>query len=670
VHIDADKLTRAPNGNFVATGHVIIKRTSETLIADKVVYLRKNHIMEASGNVIIRSASATIYANAVQLQSQSKTGTMKHATIILPNGERLRAERVKRIDDQRFEADHITFSSCPSDDESWRIAANHALLDQENGSLTVTNPRFELGKTPVFYAPWWKLSLRRKSGLLMPLFNQTTRRGTELGIPIYFAPSKSWDLTLTPHWMSKRGVMGEAELRHVSAIGHERLRVAGINDTFAGRVRGRIRANILWKLPANARITIRADHVSDHNYLVDFGGTKRISSRYLRSVATLSQHLQIANTQTDSFLQAQDLQNLLLSSNASTLQILPRLQSSSQWQPHRNIIFHFDQQTTRFNRSSGVDGWRMDLHPYIELPWQTKGGGISATFTGGIRHTRYWLQQTTLTNSRPTRTTAQASLEVRSNFERISTNRHWRHVISPIIRYDYVNAPNQSLLPNFDSAFGLLTWNNLMSSNRYSGYDRIGNANRFSVMLENRLQNKKGKLTAARDVLIVRAGAAYYLSRKTVDAALQPAPPHPFSNLLGEITWQPVAGITIYGSGQYNSADHYWATLNSSVSLSSRSGNTLSAGYYLTDPRYSYAAKMIYLSGNAHLNSRWKATANWQYNALLKLSQRIALGLQYQHPCWTVGAEAYRINRSTGAGTAANFGFRLLLEFKGLGGTG
>jgi len=669
VDIDADQVTRAADGVVIATGHVIIKRTSETLIADEVIYRTKEHIMEARGNVIIRSPNATIQADTAQLQTQSKTGNMQHATIILPGGERLQAEHVKRIDDQRFEAEHVIYSACPIDEESWRIAASHALLDQEAGSLTTRNPRFELWHVPVLYSPWFQQTLRRKSGLLMASFNSGKRRGTELAMPYYLAPYENWDATLTPHWMSARGFMGEAELRHISTFGHEELNAAGIHDTVTGRLRGRLESDIQWQLPADIGLAVRADHVSDRDYLADYAGNRDISSSYLQSDATVSHHLQLANTQTDWFLQAQHMQNLLLTSNASTLQILPRLQSSSQWQAHPNVIAHFDQQTTRFDRRSGVSGWRMDLHPYIELPWVADGGGISAALSGGVRHTRYWLQQTILPDSRPTRTAAEASLEIRSDFEHISMDREWRHVISPIFSYDYVDAPDQSALPNFDSGFGLMTWNNLMSGNRFSGYDRIERTRRMAMVLESRLQTKSKEGVTTRDLLIVRAGVAYDMLRQSVDQALQAAATRPFSNLLGELIWQPVDGIALYSSGQYNPVGRYWSTLNSQINMANRMGS-LNVGYQLTDARYSTRTQLININSKIQLASRWQATANWQYDTLLKLSQQTTLGLQYNHPCWTVGANAYRINRRSGTSTASNFGFGILLEFKGLGSVG
>jgi len=670
IDIEADEITRSADGVVIATGNVVIKRTTDTLRADKVVYRTEQKVLEARGHVVIESPQATIHAEQAVMNTDSQTGNIQKAVITLPGGERLQAERLKRIDDQRFEAEGVIYSACPVDEESWRIRASSALLDQQEASLTMTDGRFELWEIPILYTPWWQQPLKRKSGLLMPQVNSGNRRGTELAIPLYFAPAENWDTTITPRWMSARGIMGEAELRHISALGTERFYAAGINDSLTQKTRGRLQSDILWQLPANLNFAVKADHVSDQDYLADYTSGSDISTRYLQSVATLSQAALYGDLEVGWSLSAQHQQDLLLASNASTLQILPRLESRASWFAHPNVIFNIEQQTTRFDRTTGVAGWRMDLHPYVEVPWELAGGGISAKLQAGTHHTRYWLKQTNLAETAPVRTTAEFSLEVRSDFESINKQGSWRHAISPILRYDFIEAPDQSALPNFDSAFGLLAWNNLLSGNRFSGYDRIEKTNRVSLMLENRFQHKSGVDALARDLLIVRAGVSYDLQRQTVDAALKPAATRPFSNLLGAIIFQPATGIYLSSSGQYDPGNKYWATISSALRLNDSSGNNLSIGYQLTDARYTTESQLMNISTNLNLPGRWRANGNWQYDYLLKFTQQTTLGLKYQHPCWTAGTEVYRINRRTGTAKASNLGFRILLEFKGLGSVG
>ena len=670
VDISADEISRSSDGVIVAKGNVVIKRETETLRANEVFYRVKQQLLEARGHVVIESPQATIHAEDVLMQTNSKTGNMNKATIILPSGERLIAERVRRIDDQRFEAEELTYSACPIDEESWRIAAKKALLDQEDGTLTTHDGSFQLWGVPLLYTPWWQQPLRRKSGLLIPTVASGKRRGTEVAIPLYIAAYPNWDMTLTPHWMSARGVMGDTEFRHISEAGHELIHAAVIDDTEVNRRRYRFDGEIHWDLPIDLAFDAKGDYVSDRDYLADYATEENISARYLTSHGTLSQRFDSDTFTGDWLLQAQQQQNLLLANNKTTLQILPRAENRTQWELHPNLLFHFDQQTTRFDRKIGVDGWRMDLHPYVEIPWELSSGGISANMQLGGHHTRYWLKQTAALNTNPTRFTGEASAEIRSDFERISSSQNWRHVISPIIRYDYIDAPDQSTLPNFDSGFGRLTWNSLLSGNRFAGRDRIERTNRLSMILESRLQHKEAEDQAARDLLILRGGVAYDQRRRSVDPALQAAAPRPFSNLLAEAIWYPVSGFHLSARGQYNSADRYWATGYASAGFKSGRGNTLNARYTYTDARYLTESQLISVNGSFRLANRWLASGGWQYDTLLKFSQQTSIALKYQHPCWTLGAEGYRTNRRTGTTNTANYGFRILLEFKGLGSVG
>lgn len=671
VDITADEITRNADGVVIASGNVVIKRETDTLMADRVIYRAKEHVLEAHGHVIIKSDKSTIHADQAYMDTEDKTGIMEKAIIMLPDGDRLTAERVKRIDEHTFEAEEVIFSSCPIDQESWRIAAKRALLNQNDGILTAEHARFELWQMPVLYTPWWQQSLKRKSGLLIPKVGSGKRRGTELGLPVYIAPAENWDATLTPHWMSARGIMGEAEFRHVSNLGSEQLNVAAIRDTVTNSSRSRLEGDIQRQLPANISLSASADHVSDRDYLADFASGTDASASYLQSTATLSQSGRAGELEGAWSLLVRHQQNLLLASDASTLQILPRLESHALWVAHQNLNLRFEQQTTRFDRRTGLQGWRMDLHPYIEIPWELAGGGITATLQAGSHHTRYWLSQTTLANTQPTRTTAEASLQVRSDFERISDQRSWRHVISPILRYDFIDAPNQSALPNFDSGFGALSWSNLLSGNRFVGRDRIERTNRISFLLENSLQYKSDpKSSAHRDVLIIRGGVAYDWLQQSVDTALQAAATRPFSDLLGEIIIQPIDGIRLYASGQYNPALNYWSTITSTIDLSTSSSYNLHIGHQFTSNQYATSSELLSVSGSVHIASRWHVTGDWQYDRLLKLSQRTTLGLAYKHPCWSLLFEAYRLNRPSGTSTASDYGYRILLDFKGLGSVG
>ncbi|MDQ6958430.1 MAG: LPS assembly protein LptD [Mariprofundaceae bacterium] len=668
VDITADKIVRDAKGVATASGKVEIQRKDETINADTVRYDAANHRIEAEGNVVIRSPKAVVEARSAELNTLTKQGILHDATVTLPCGERLFAKQLERVDEFTYKALQPSFTICPADHDAWMIRASEAVLDQKNGTFTARNARFEIAGVPVFYTPYWQQSNRRKSGLLLPKVNTGKRRGTELALPIYLAPAPDWDITLTPHWMSARGLRYESELRHVSTMGSEIIQFEGLYDQVLGRTRGRLRGQTSWQLPYDMNLAIDADHVSESDYLADFSSSaSEASIRFLHSRATLSQQGEYGNWR----LWVQHQRDMTLPSNEATLQILPRFENELALPVmNRLAILHFDQETTRFGRSIGSQGWRMYLHPYMEIPLELAGGGISTTLTAGVRNTRYWLTRRGTALQRPTQTHGEFSVETRAIFERINADKTLRHSIEPILRYDLVNGSDQTSLPNFDSAFGRLTLSNLLSGNRFSGRDRVENVNRVSMLLASRLQTKSEKDDSARTVLNVRAGVTYNIRKRLSDRTLQTEPLRPFSNLVGEVYITPIPSLSFSAEGQYDPAARFWDTATTAINWNPASGHQLRVGYRVTDARFAPESQAIDVSGKLNLGSRWRTFGAWNYDTLLKFTQHASLGVEYRHPCWHVTVEAYRINRPSGTSTTSNFGVNFLLGINGMGSVG
>ncbi|MFM9726434.1 putative LPS assembly protein LptD, partial [Streptomyces scabiei] len=62
--------------------------------------------------------------------------------------------------------------------------------------------------TPVLYLPYFTFPIddRRKSGLLTPNFSASDRYGIESVTPYYWNIAPNYDATITPRYMSKKGL--------------------------------------------------------------------------------------------------------------------------------------------------------------------------------------------------------------------------------------------------------------------------------------------------------------------------------------------------------------------------------------------------------------------------------------------------------------------------------
>ncbi len=666
VDLAADTMTRDEHGVIIATGDVEMKRQGDILKTDELHYDVENKRIQAIGHVEVLSPKAYIQAESASFYTEDKTGEFKQASLVFPEGERLQAESLRRLSEMKFNADNISFSTCPPEAEAWRLSADHIEIDQEKGEVVARGAKFYIADVPVFYTPYWKHSLRRKSGFLLPDFATSRNRGTEYAMPYYWAPSENWDATITPRWMTARGLMGETEFRHVSTQGSEKIQWAGLRDKLTQGYRQHVQTNIVRKLPDNWRFRANIDHVSDRNFLSDFAlNSTGNTTRYLSSDVGISWQ----GEQSDVSLSTLYQQDLTKLTDDSTLQVLPRLESRYAL-PVGNMRLHVDQQTTRFDRRIGVDGWRVAVRPWLELPFNLKQGAVSSTLQMGVRYIRYGeLNGSPTLIQQNTRTIYDASLETRTSFERISDDKQWRHSISPILRYDIATAPNQIGAANFDSGFSQLTLNNLMQGNRFTGLDRFERMNRVSLMLETALQHKKKSTEAALNMLTARAGVAYDMLRQNVDANLQTAQTRPFSNVVGELILSPMKGITVDTSGQYDPVNKFWGTAQAGIRLKHAQGHQLNVRWQRVDARYSTPTELISGGLDVKVAPRWLVFGYMKYDARIKLMQQTSAGVHYQQSCWDLKLESYS-NLNGGSTGRTNLGYRFLLGFKGLGSVG
>ncbi|MBL1353111.1 MAG: LPS-assembly protein LptD [Zetaproteobacteria bacterium] len=663
IDLSADNIRQDSQNNITATGHAEAQREGETLTTDLLIYSRKDQTIHATGHVHIINANHDIYAQSAIIQTQQKTGSLTDAEVTLSTGEHIQAKHLKRLSLQELEGSDVRISMCPKGDEAWHIDAKHIQVHQQEGVIDAQHAWFYLGKLPVFYTPYWQQALRRRSGLLLPAWSTSTQRGTEFSLPYYWAPRPNWDMTVTPRQMSLRGIMGDIALRHASQYGYQKLQWSGIQDKHTKQYRQQIQADIRQSLGQQWQFNTRINQLSDRQFLIDFAQSQKLTaSAYTLSNADISWRSQQADVRLSGTMQ----QNLRLANDRTTLQILPRLESHFS-QTMGDTKLHLDQQTTRFYRITGIQGTRIMLHPWLELPLSWQNHAISTRIQAGIHQLRY--QQLRVASAQKIQNIVDLSITNRMDFERINDAHRWRHTLSPIIRYDLAYAPQQTGLVNFDSGFAQLTMGNLMRGNRFTGMDRFERMNRISFLLETNLEHKSSSKSKARNILSSKVGVAYDFLRQYVDKNIQNSPLRPFSNILMGMNITPLAGIQLSGEGQFDPVGSYWSTAQAGLSLSHSQGHHINIRWHRIDPRYSIASETITSDALFTVTSRWKINAQAQYDAKLKRTQASSLGLDYQHACWSLKTEVYRTFH-TGTSNKANTGVRFLIGFRGLGSIG
>ncbi len=146
----------------------------------------------------------------------------------------------------------------------------------------------------------------------------------------------------------------------------------------------------------------------------------------------------------------------------------------------------------------------------------------------------------------------------------------------------------------------------------------------------------RGKDHHVQEVMSVAIGSSYDMLLATIDPNVQARPTRHLSNLLGQISINPIPGISLHSYAQYNTQDKFWATANSGVDLSTPGGHSLSVDYLFTDRRYAGAVRQYLGRTNVVISRRWSLKGYVLYDAMQKLVQQETIGLIYQHPCWSL----------------------------------
>ena len=112
------------------------------------------------------------------------------------------------------------FTSCEENENcpSWSIKAKEIKHDKTKRQIVYDSATLNLYDIPVLYFPKFfhpDPSVKRQSGLLAPLLNNSHILGNSLTIPIFYASSENRDFTFTPSLFEKDIQMFQTEYREV-----------------------------------------------------------------------------------------------------------------------------------------------------------------------------------------------------------------------------------------------------------------------------------------------------------------------------------------------------------------------------------------------------------------------------------------------------------------------
>jgi LPS-assembly protein len=239
------------------------------------------------------------------------------------------------------------------------------------------------------------------------------------------------------------------------------------------------------------------------------------------------------------------------------------------------------------------------------------------------------------------------------SFERKTSlfGRQFQQTLEPQLYYTYIPNRKQSTIPVFDTAVNTLTYDQLFNYNRFTGIDRIGDANQIGIGITTRFIDAYSGFEKVRFGL---GDIIYFANRRVTlcnDDSCSDNPKNP--NNREKLS--PISGLFNYH------ITRTWSFNTSAIwnPISKQLDNTTLAFQYQPDALrlinlgYTYARSGDILSGISTTNSvnnlkvtdisiAWpisphvRAVGRWSQNWNRQHLQNLIYGIQYDTCCWAV----------------------------------
>ncbi len=239
--IDADQLVYDKDKNIVsAIGSVQLFYQGRVLQADRVIYNRATKRVYAEGHAKMTDEHGdVVYGSRFELSDNFRDGFIDSVQLLTSDKTRFTSPRVERTNGDITVLSKGAYTACepcknhPERPPFWQVRATRIIENQVTHTVYYEDAQLLLWGVPIFWMPYFSSpnsTVNKQTGLLAPQFVQGANLGYGVGLPYFINLAPNYDLTLTPTYLSKQGLLGEANWRQRMSNGIYNIRVTGINE--------------------------------------------------------------------------------------------------------------------------------------------------------------------------------------------------------------------------------------------------------------------------------------------------------------------------------------------------------------------------------------------------------------------------------------------------------
>jgi LPS-assembly protein len=685
------------SGDITLTGDVIVRRGNRTMKAPEAS-LNKDSLVGRADSVLVEQENFIVRGSDAEVDFDTSEAQLSGAEFLqIERGLRGRADHVEQLANGTLVVSRGSFTSCEPDNGTWRITARRVTVEKDSIWGRARDAVLRVGDVPVMWTPYLRfpVSDARQSGWLFPVIGYSDDDGMDIALPYYLNLAPNYDATITPRWVSDRGLGVETEFRSLSSWQETRWAGAFLpdddlyNGTYTksdwdnlykeGLVTGEFNPEDRWLYAMyhtgrEGRFRTFVDYtaVSDRDYFRDLGTTLKVSNQRelerLGEVTTTFGDLSVR-------LWAQRFDRLD-EVRVDPYQRLPELAINYLGELPGPFEFSLGAAASRFDRHNEdlvglarMVGDRFHVDPRLRLPLYRSWGFLS--LTGGLRYTSYDLNDTEgLYDDQPQRSIGLGIVDTGLFFER---ELNWFdtdlvQTLEPRIYYLYQEYEDQNDLPRFDTSQLTFRFDQLFRDNRFAGIDRIGDANQISTGLTSRFV----KPDSGRELFRASVGTIFYLANRkvTVSGVQQEDDFEDTSAVAAEVT-APIGPWRLTGSVVYDPHQRDFNEGGGFLQYRSDNDHIVSLGYRYRaiDDVDQTDVAVIW-----PITKHYSLIGHWNYDIESGRTIEGLGGIEYNNCCWQVRVVGRRFIDSPSAreiaNTQAEIGGFVQIVFKGLAGVG
>jgi len=692
------------NERVSAVSRVQIHYAGAILEADKVIYDQKAKRLHAEGNVRLTDADGKIfYANMLDLSDDFRDGFVDSLRLDSPDKTRIAAVSAERTASNITVFQNGVYTACepcaedPKKPPLWQVKAARIIHDQTEKMIYYEDARIEFFGVPLAYIPFFSApdpTVRRKTGFLMPSLTYNSVYGFGITTPFYWALAPNYDLTITPTITSNQGPLMQAEWRHRLLDGSYSIRAAGIwqldKDQFINEVphdtlnsgfrdfRGMVASTGQFKLNEQWVWGWDGTLVTDKPFLQDYSVMKIppeiISQAYLagrgersyfeaRAIHILGlsgfdvqSQLPVIHPVIDYFntvkqpvfggdlsyrfnltsLSRSDADFNPITLNALALNLCTPVANPDVKIPANCLLRGVPGD---FTRGSAEALWRRTLVDPIGEVWtpfafaRVDAAAVSVTPEPGVANF------IAPGDSTVTRGMAGAGVEYRYPF--ISAHSWGTQTIQPIAQV--ILRPNETAIgkiPNEDAQSMIFSDANLLSLDKFSGYDRVEGGGRANVAVQYTAQfNRGGYVDALFGQSYQLFGKNSFANPDTTNTALDSGLDTKASDYVARLTFWPTTtyGLITRFRLDEKSLDVRTAEFESRVNFE-RWSVAVIYGNYDAQPDIGILTRRqaAVTTGSVKLTQNWSLSGGLRYDFEAEKINQTNFGLGYIDDCFAV----------------------------------